>query len=75
MAEKVKRRVELILLVALILSLISSFVLFFLQFYKVALALGAFFMLLANFIGFWAYSKTTDYVHRTSYHTNKDRYK
>ncbi|WP_243292639.1 hypothetical protein [Bacillus sp. FJAT-47783] len=75
MNARKKEMVKTSLLILMILSIIGSFVLFFLQYYKVAFGLAGIFMFLATFLGQWSMHKNHDYVYRNLYKGNKDRYR
>lgn len=75
MDERKKEMWKTYLLITMILSIIGSFVLFFLQYYKIALGLAGVFMFLATILGQWSMHKNQDYVYRNIYKGNKDRYR
>lgn len=70
---KKKEKIQTFLLIIMILSLVGSFVLFFIGYYMIGFAVGGVFMILANFLGHWSSHKNADYVHR-NIHNNKNRW-
>lgn len=54
----------------MIVSLVGSFVLFFMGQYMLALAVGGIFMILATFLGQWSSNKSRDYIHRNMHNNN-----
>lgn len=70
MDEKKKRKLTTWLLIVMIVSLVGSFVLFFIGHYMIAFAVGGVFMILATFLGQWSSNKSRDYVHRNMHNNN-----
>ncbi|WP_214480662.1 hypothetical protein [Bacillus sp. SM2101] len=65
-----KEKIKTWLIVALILSLVGSFVLFFIGYYTIGFVVGGMFMVLATLLGQWSFHKNADYVHRNIYNNN-----
>jgi uncharacterized membrane protein len=62
-----KEKITTWLLAVLIATLIGSFLFIFLGYFKVGLAFGAIFMLLATFLAEWTRDKNAVYLHRKEY--------
>lgn len=71
--HKTKEKIKNGLLILLIITLVSSFILFFLGFYKVGLVVGGIFMFLATVLGQWSSHKTADYLYRNNHNNNRRR--
>lgn len=66
-----KEKLKTWLLMVMILSLVSSFVLFFIGHYMLGFAIGGVFMMMAIVLGQWSYNKNADYVHRNIHSSHK----
>lgn len=64
MDQKRKEKMKIWLLAIMTTSLISSFLLFFLGYYKTGLAVGSVFMVLSLSVGQWYSMKKVDDLHR-----------
>ncbi|MCL6587396.1 MAG: hypothetical protein K6T72_12965 [Anoxybacillus sp.] len=64
MDGKRKEQMKTLLMIIMLLSLISSFLLFFLGYYKVGFAVGSVFMVLSLTVGQWYSMKKVDDLHR-----------
>ncbi|WP_026582679.1 hypothetical protein [Bacillus sp. J33] len=73
MDEKKKEKIKTWLLIIMVLSLVGSFVLFFIGHYMIGFAVGGVFMVVATFLGQWTSHKNADYVHRNIY-SNKNKW-
>ncbi|PLR98440.1 sulfite exporter TauE/SafE family protein [Bacillus sp. T33-2] len=73
MNDKRKEKIKTWLVIIMVLSLVGSFIFFFLGQFKTGLGLGVAFMALAAFIGQWTSDKNKDYLYR-NYHKNNDKY-
>jgi hypothetical protein len=60
MKYETKEKVKTWLLIVMITSLVGSFVLFFLGYYKIGFGIGGVFMFLAIFLGQWYSFKRVD---------------
>lgn len=67
-----KERGKNILLMLLITTLVSSFLLFFLGYYRIGFAIGAVFMVLSLSVGQWYSLKSKEELYRSTY---KDRHR
>ncbi|MED3575537.1 hypothetical protein [Cytobacillus praedii] len=70
MDEKKKSKLTTWILIVMIVSLVGSFVLFFMGQYMLAFAVGGIFMILATFLGQWSSNKSRDYIHRNMHNNN-----
>ncbi|ANB59418.1 hypothetical protein [Anoxybacteroides amylolyticum] len=64
MEGKRKEKMKTWLIAILLVSLISSFLLFFVGYYKVGFAVGSVFMVLSLSVGQWYSMKKVDDLHR-----------
>jgi hypothetical protein len=69
-----KEKIKTWLLIVMITTLVGSFVLFFLGYYKTAFGVGGVFMFLATFLGQWYSMKKVDYWYRDVYNRDNDRH-
>ncbi|UII57702.1 hypothetical protein LS684_09895 [Cytobacillus spongiae] len=74
MKTNMKEKVKTILLFALIISLVGSFVLFFIGYYLISFIAIGFFISLATFLGQWSADKSADYVFRIEHSNNKNKW-
>lgn len=65
-----KEKGKNILLIVLITTLVMSFLLFFLGYYRIGFAIGAIFMILSLSVGQWYSLKSKEELYRSTY---KDR--
>ncbi|EKN70948.1 hypothetical protein BABA_03764 [Neobacillus bataviensis LMG 21833] len=64
MNDKKKEKLQFSEIILMILTLVASFVLFFLGYYSVAFVLFGIFMAITSFISKWTGTKNADYVYR-----------
>ncbi|MGX1902374.1 hypothetical protein ACT3HK_13650 [Thermolongibacillus altinsuensis] len=63
MKHETKEKMKTWLLIVMIITLVGSFVLFFLGYYMTAFVVGGIFMFLAIFLGQWYSFKNADYLY------------
>lgn len=69
-----KESVISLLIILMILSIIGSFTLFFMGYYKTALTVGGIFMFIATFLSQWSGDKGADYVFRNEHENNRNKW-
>lgn len=72
--SKKKNKLINLLIVVMILSIIGSFILFFMGYYKASFTIGGIFMFLAAFLSQWSGDKGADYVFRNEYENNRNKW-
>ncbi|MBY0123803.1 hypothetical protein [Bacillus sp. S/N-304-OC-R1] len=65
-----KEKLTIWIIIVMIVTLVGSFVLFFLGKYTLSFAVGGVFMIIASFLGQWSSNKNRDYVHRNIHKSN-----
>ncbi|WP_163144980.1 hypothetical protein [Bacillus sp. 22-7] len=74
MKHETKEQVINWLLTVMILTLVGSFVLFFMGYYMAGFLVGGIFMTISTFLAQWSTDKSADYIFRGEYQNNRNKW-